>query len=86
MEIVILPKAKDHIQILHKSGNKILLKKITVLIKSIQVSPYTGLGKPEPLKYDLSGLFSRRINKKHRLIYEIDNNTIYIYSCLGHYL
>ena len=44
MEIVILPKAKDHIQILHKSGNKILLKKITVLIKSIQVSPYTGLG------------------------------------------
>ncbi|MEZ4911110.1 MAG: Txe/YoeB family addiction module toxin [Saprospiraceae bacterium] len=51
----------------------------------MQSNPYTGIGKPEPLKHKLSGLYSRRIDLEHRLIYEIDKETIFVYSCLGHY-
>ena len=86
MEIVLLPKAKEQLQYLHKSGNKLLLKKISELINAIQESPNNGLGKPELLKYELSGLSSRRINREHRLIYEVENDIIYIYSCFGHYI
>lgn len=85
MEIIFLPKAKDHLSLLQKSGNTTILKKITQLLRDIQTNPYSGIGKPEPLKYELAGLYSRRINKEHRLIYEIDNDIIYIFSCLGHY-
>ena len=82
-------KAEKDIEFWKKSGNKIILKKISQLINAIQESPYTGIGKPEALKYGLSGKWSRRIDKEHRLIYEIiDENTIEILSILsakGHY-
>jgi len=65
--------------------DKQMLKKINNLIKDIQKNPYEGIGKPEPLKYDLSGYWSRRIDREHRLVYQVDKNEIRIYSCKYHY-
>tara|TARA_R110001606_G_scaffold98396_1_gene217402 strand:- start:2567 stop:2782 length:216 start_codon:yes stop_codon:yes gene_type:complete len=57
----------------------------TVLVKAIQVDPFQGIGKPEPLRHNLSGKWSRRINAEHRLIYGVENNLVYVYSLRGHY-
>ena len=65
--------------------DKKILRKINELIKDIQRSPFEGIGKPEPLKYDLAGYWSRRINREHRLVYQVENNEILIYSCRYHY-
>ena len=65
--------------------DKKILERINVLIKDIQRSPYAGIGKPEPLKYNLSGTWSRRINHEHRLVYTIKDNTVYILQCRYHY-
>ena len=65
--------------------DKQLVKKINNLIKDIQREPFEGIGKPEPLKYELSGFWSRRITDEHRLIYEVDENSIAIVSCRFHY-
>jgi toxin YoeB len=62
-----------------------MLKKINELIRDIQKTPFLGKGKPEPLKYDLTGFWSRRINLEHRLVYRFENNNIYIYACKYHY-
>jgi len=62
-----------------------ILKKINELIKDIQRTPYDGVGKPEPLKYDLTGLWSRRIDREHRLVYQISDEDLLIYSCKYHY-
>jgi toxin YoeB len=59
--------------------------KITELIESIDNTPYKGLGKPEPLKFEKSGYWSRRITEEHRLIYKVEDETILIASCKGHY-
>ncbi|MBK8152543.1 MAG: Txe/YoeB family addiction module toxin [Saprospiraceae bacterium] len=55
------------------------------LIDDIKIHPYSGVGKPEPLKYNLSGAWSRRISKEHRLVYEVVNDTVLILSAKGHY-
>ena len=68
-----------------KSGNVQVIKKIKELLNAINLDPYNGIGQPEPLKYSLSGAWSRRINKEHRLIYEINNEIIFILSLKGHY-
>ncbi len=65
--------------------DKKMLRKINELIKDIRKSPYEGKGKPEPLKYDLAGLWSRRISREHRLVYKFMNDEILIYSCRYHY-
>ena len=65
--------------------DKRMLKKINELIKDILRNPHTGTGKPEPLKYDLAGLWSRRIDREHRLVYQVLNNDLLIYSCRYHY-
>ena len=62
-----------------------MLKKINELIKDIQRTPFSGKGKPEPLKYDLAGYWSRRITLDHRLVYKFENETIYIVACKYHY-
>jgi toxin YoeB len=62
-----------------------VLRKINELIKDIQRAPFEGLGKPEPLKFDLSGYWSRRIGLEHRLVYQYFENEILIYSCKYHY-
>ena len=61
-----------------------MLKKINDLIKDIQRNPYQGIGKPEPLKYDLSGLWSRRIDREHRLVYKVEKGELHIYACRYH--
>jgi len=58
-----------------------MLRKINDLIWIIQRTSYEGTGKPEPLKYDLAGLWSRRIDREHRLVYQVSGNDILIYSC-----
>ena len=65
--------------------DKKLLKKINDLIKDIKRSPFDGVGKPEPLKANLSGYWSRRINSEHRLVYEIKDDSIVIVACRYHY-
>ncbi len=62
-----------------------LYGKIVALIKDVDRSPFTGLGKPEPLKHELSGYWSRRINDEHRLVYKITESEIIIVSCRYHY-
>lgn len=62
-----------------------LFQKITILIKDIERDPFKGLGKPEPLKKNLQGFWSRRINDEHGLIYRVNNEAIRIISCHGHY-
>jgi toxin YoeB len=59
--------------------------KIVALIKDIDRTPFTGLGKPEPLKNELSGYWSRRINDEHRLVYKITNSEIIVIACRYHY-
>ena len=68
-----------------QTEDKKMLRKINELIKDIQRTPFEGRGKPEPLKYDLSGFWSRRIVREHRLVYQVVKNTILIYSCKFHY-
>jgi toxin YoeB len=62
-----------------------ILKKINELIKDIQRTPFEGKGKPEPLKYDLAGYWSRRITLEHRLVYKFEKKSIQIISCRYHY-
>jgi len=65
--------------------DKKILRKINELIKVIQRTPFEGIGKPEPLKYDLAGLWSRRIDREHRLVYKVESDELFIYSCRFHY-
>lgn len=69
----------------YEHGNKMTIRKINRLIKDIEHTPFSGLGKPEPLKYELTGKWSRRISNEHRLIYSVEEDTLYIYSAKDHY-
>lgn len=60
-------------------------KKIIELLRDIKRDPFKGIGKPEPLKHELAGFWSRRITEEHRLVYKISGNDIIIVSCKGHY-
>jgi len=62
-----------------------LLKRINLLIKDASRSPFEGIGKPEPLKGDLSGHWSRRINDEHRLVYTVAPNELIVIACRFHY-
>ena len=61
------------------------LKRVNQLIKDIECNAYEGIGKPESLKYELQGFWSRRIDEEHRLIYRIQEDRIEIASCRLHY-
>ncbi|MEI6275261.1 MAG: Txe/YoeB family addiction module toxin [Prolixibacteraceae bacterium] len=65
--------------------DKKMATKINELIREIQRTPFEGMGKPEPLKYDLAGFWSRRIDLEHRLVYQYRDEQIFIYSCRYHY-
>lgn len=62
-----------------------MLKRINALIKDIQRNPFDGIGKPEPLKYEWSGFWSRRIDAEHRLIYMLQDGHLIIAQCRYHY-
>lgn len=65
--------------------DKRMIKKINNLIKNIKRTTFSGIGKPEPLKYDLSGYWSRRIDQEHRLVYQVADDELLIYACRYHY-
>lgn len=68
-----------------QTQDKKTLKRINMLLKDIERENFDGIGKPEPLKGDLSGFWSRRIDHLNRLVYRISDNLIEIVSCRGHY-
>ena len=63
------------------------LKRINILLKDVCRSPYAGIGKPEPLKFDLAGYWSRRISEEHRLVYKYDESQdmVFVIQCQNHY-
>ena len=87
MEIIFLGQAEKDREYWKKSGNKAIMNKITALLKDIAEHPYTGIGKPEPLKYELAGYWSRRINSEHRIVYSVDEEvvSVYVLSIRYHY-
>lgn len=87
MEIILLEQAVADLEYWKKTGNKTIMNKITALLKDISEHPYTGIGKPEALKYELAGKWSRRINSEHRVIYSVHESTIeiYVFSMRYHY-
>lgn len=68
-----------------QKADKKVLKRINALIKDIRRSPFEGIGDPEPLKFNWSGFWSRRINKEHRIIYAVEEDAILIAQCRYHY-
>ena len=80
--------ARIHLLKIYKSGNQATIKKVEKIIIELSIHPATGIGNPEQLKHQLSGFWSRRINKKDRLIYEIieePDKKVVVISALGHY-
>ena len=71
--------------IFFQKNDKKTIERINKLIKEVAREPFSGIGKPEALKHNLSGLWSRRISNEHRLVYTVKNNSIYILQCRYHY-
>lgn len=68
-----------------QGSDRAVLRRINALIKDIERHPFSGIGKPEPLKHQLSGFWSRRIDDRHRLVYAIEDNILLIAQCRDHY-
>jgi len=86
MEIEFTQRAFKELQDWKKSGNKKIIKRISELTASILETPFAGMGKPEALKYQYAGKWSRRINETHRYIYEVRGEIVYVFSLKGHYV
>ncbi len=84
MKILFTPEGWDD-YLWFQQNDKAGLKRINLLINSIQRDPFDGVGKPEPLKHNLSGFWSRRITAEHRLVYGIEDGEIQILMCRYHY-
>jgi len=80
-------KARKELQVHYKSGNNAVIKKIEQIFLELSNTPYEGTGNPEALKYKLAGYWSRRINKKDRIIYRVYKERVFvlIVSAIGHY-
>lgn len=84
MNVLFTPQAwSDYLY--WQQNDKKILKRINELIKDIKRQPFDGKGKPEPLKYELGGCWSRRINQEHRLVYYVTDQTITILAAKFHY-
>ena len=77
-KITLSEQARKEYLYFSQSGNKAILNKVAALLNDIAEHPYTGLGTPEPLKYDLSGKWSRRINEEHRIVYSVNDDRVEI--------
>ena len=84
MKLIFSEKAWEDYLYWQKNDKK-MLKRINLLIKDIQRSPFTGIGKPEHLQYDLSGYWSRRIDDEHRMVYKVQNEAIFLSQLKYHY-
>ena len=84
MNLTFTPSAWDDDQWFQQQDRR-LLKRINQLIQEILRTPFEGIGKPEPLKGDLSGYWSRRINDEHRVIYAVHSDDVIIVACRYHY-
>jgi len=86
-KVIISDNAKKDLLAIQRSGDKASIKKAETIIAKSYTHPETGTGKPEKLKFELAGYWSRRINKKDRFIYSIENEiiTVTIVSAMGHY-
>lgn len=78
------PKAKKDVEEHQKAGNKALLNKLWFLLDELSEHPFTGTGKPEPLKHNLFGHWTRRINREHRMLYRVDGDKVFVISLKGH--
>ncbi|RLD97663.1 MAG: Txe/YoeB family addiction module toxin, partial [Bacteroidetes bacterium] len=85
--VEISSKARKELQLHYKSGNKSDIRKIEQIFLELSNSPYEGTGNPEPLKYKMSGYWSRRINKKDRMVYKVyeDRVVVLVVSAIGYY-
>ncbi len=84
MNILFTPEGWDD-YLWFQQNDKAGLKRINLLIRDTQRNPFSGLGKPEPLKHNLSGFWSRRISGEHRLVYTVDGDVLQIVMCRYHY-
>jgi len=84
VNILFTPEAWDD-YLWFQQNDKAGLKRINLLIKDAQRSPFDGIGKPEPLKHNLSGFWSRRISEEHRLVYAVDGDALQVVQCRYHY-
>ena len=82
-KIFLSPAWEDYLY--WQQTDKSILRKINSLIKEIERTPFEGTGKPEPLKHNLAGWWSRRLNLEHRLIYRVENESVIILQCRYHY-
>lgn len=82
--LVFTPHAWDE-YLYWQATDKAVLKRINALLRDVQRTPFTGLGKPEPLKFDLAGKWFRRISSEHRLVYQLDGEAVVVFSCRFHY-
>lgn len=82
--VVFSAKAFEQYRYWQENDQKTLLK-LNQLLQECQRTPFVGTGKPEPLKGDLAGLWSRRITQEHRLLYEVDANNVFVTFCRYHY-
>jgi toxin YoeB len=83
-DIIFVPKAFKEYQKWIEEDRRTALR-IGDLVRDILRTPFEGIGKPEPLKYDFAGCWSRRINQEHRLVYAVTDEAIIIYACWSHY-
>jgi len=88
MEIVFLPQAIADRDYWKRTGNKRIMRRISALLADMLLHPFEGIGKPEPLKGEQHGLWSRRITDEHRLVYSVSSGRIYLYvlSMRFHYV
>ena len=84
MDIQFTPTGWSEFQELLKLDRKLFARTID-LIEAVARDPFSGIGKPEPLKHQLAGCWSRRINDRHRLVYRVSGQTLVILSCIYHY-
>jgi toxin YoeB len=84
LQLVLASEALEDLQWLYRYKPKLYVR-VKVLIDSALVSPFTGIGKPEPLKFALSGCWSRRIDREHRLVYRVEEGNLVVLQCRYHY-
>jgi toxin YoeB len=84
MDIQFTPSGWSEFQDLLQLDRKLFLRTVD-LIEAVTRDPFSGIGKPEPLKHQLAGCWSRRINERHRLVYRVNGQTLIMLSCIFHY-